>query len=114
MRLTMIMSTSSFVCVKCVCETIDPNISPADVDAFIPTVATPSICISTEKTTSEYEEQYAVPCEGFGRTPNALGLEEYGYEGINQTFMDTTAGKERQGRKHMLQLSSALYQVGAR
>lgn len=104
-----------FICLyQCVCETIDPNISPADVDAFIPTVATPSICISTEKTTFEYDVQYVVPCKGFSRTPNALGLEEYGYQGINQTFMDTAAGMERQGLRYMLQLSSAMYQVGAR
>ena len=64
---------------QCVCETIDPDILPSDVDAFLPTVATPSICISLNKTktTFEYDENFTVPCKGFSRTPTAYGLEEW-------------------------------------
>eukprot|EP00985_Skeletonema_marinoi_P022816 scaffold14762_cov210-Skeletonema_marinoi.AAC.11 len=98
---------------KCVCETIDPNITPSDVDAYLPTIASPSVCISTEKTTFAYSKQLAVPCNGFSRTPTALGLQEYGYQGANQALMDTLASFERQGPAFAAQVSEALYQSGA-
>mmetsp|Transcript_44890 Transcript_44890/g.95562 ORF Transcript_44890/g.95562 Transcript_44890/m.95562 type:complete len:968 (+) Transcript_44890:102-3005(+) len=82
---------------KCVCEIIDKDISPGDVDAFIPLFQTPSICISTTKSTISYNVSYAVPCEGFQRTPSYYGFDEYEGQGVNMTAYQELADLERNG-----------------
>jgi hypothetical protein len=82
---------------KCVCEIIDPDITPGDVDAFIPTYQSPSICISLSKSVIDFNLDYAVPCKGFVRTPSQFGLEEYGAQGVDLSALTSLSIDERNG-----------------
>ncbi len=86
------------------------------MDAYLPTVTTPSICISLEKTTFEYSREYAVRCKGFSRTPNALALQEYGYQGVDMEYMNRLADMERRGLMGGLdpETSSTMFRAGSR
>jgi hypothetical protein len=86
------------------------------VDHYLPTIASPSICISKNKTTFAYNDEFAVPCKGFSRTPNALGLQEYEYQGVNKEAMNSLADFGRMGHLGAVDLiaTSTLYQTWSR
>jgi len=98
---------------KCVCEIIDPDITPGDVNAFIPTYQSPSICISLTKSGIDFDPVYAVPCKGFVRTPSQFGLKEYGAQGVDVDALADLAIDERKGEIGGVstQTSQAIYRV---
>lgn len=58
---------------KCICEFIDDNISPSDVDYYSPTVFTPPTCFSSKRLLPGIRDKaLKVPCDG-GFTFHPMG-----------------------------------------